>query len=147
MVAGNTAATKAGRCLLERLQADRVLFERETSYIHYGGITKTRVIKKGCPQGSVLGPTLWNVCYNQVLTQEYPQGVKVIAFADDTAVLIEGDSMRELQESFKVVMVRIEQWASKVKLRFLVSPKRADNAEKVSDFKTLQPNHWLCGGA
>lgn len=98
--------------------------ERQAT-IHYGGITKTREITKGCPQGSVLGPTLWNVCYNQVLTQEYPQGVKVIAFADDTAVLFEGDSMRELQESFKVVMDRIEQWASKVKLRFSVPKTKA----------------------
>ncbi|KAI5696448.1 hypothetical protein M8J76_011941 [Diaphorina citri] len=42
----------------------------------------------GVPQGSILGPTLWNLLYNGVLELPRPDGVTFIAYADDLAVVI-----------------------------------------------------------
>ena len=43
-------------------------------------------ISQGVPQGSVIGPMLWNILYDGVL--EVPRGTKLIAFADDLAIVV-----------------------------------------------------------
>jgi len=41
----------------------------------------------GVPQGSVLGPALWNIFYDHLLDLEMPPMVQLVAFADDVCVL------------------------------------------------------------
>mgnify|MGYP005984118673 FL=1 len=41
--------------------------------------------------GSVLGSTLWNLLYDDVLKTEMATGVKTVGFADDTALIVSAD--------------------------------------------------------
>ncbi|CAB0040031.1 unnamed protein product [Trichogramma brassicae] len=40
------------------------------------------------PQGSVLGPILWNAMYNKILGLRLPGAVSIVGFADDIALTI-----------------------------------------------------------
>lgn len=51
-------------------------------------VTKFVNINSGVPQGSVIGPTLWNILYDELLTSEMPPGVKLVGFADDVAMTV-----------------------------------------------------------
>ncbi|CAB0041409.1 unnamed protein product [Trichogramma brassicae] len=44
-------------------------------------------VTAGVPQGSVLGPNLWNVMYDAVLRLNFGGNVKIVGFADDIALV------------------------------------------------------------
>ncbi|KAJ3622383.1 hypothetical protein MTP99_002898 [Tenebrio molitor] len=60
-----------------------------------GDLEVRKTCTKGCPQGSVLGPTLWNLVLDVFLEEDLPEEVKVIAYADDIALII---SLRQSQK-------------------------------------------------
>ncbi|CAH2090293.1 unnamed protein product [Euphydryas editha] len=39
------------------------------------------------PQGSVLGPLLWNLAYDDVLRVDLPDSVSIVSYTDETLVL------------------------------------------------------------
>lgn len=59
-------------------------------YLEYNTTTGTRTVKitAGVPQGSVLDPDFWNVCYDELLKMTLPDETYLVGFADDIAALI-----------------------------------------------------------
>ena len=61
--------------------------------------TKRFKITKGCPQGGVLGPVLWNMVVNNLLNKranEIPG--YMLAFADDLTTLVERDDLAVIHD-------------------------------------------------
>jgi len=55
-----------------------------------GTSTKTRLVNGGTPPGGVLSPLLWNIAVNKLLRILEGGGCKVVAYADDVAIIFNG---------------------------------------------------------
>ncbi|CAF4779293.1 unnamed protein product [Pieris macdunnoughi] len=76
------------KCVASYLNGRRVIFPKQN------GIG-SHLIKCGVPQGSVLGPLLWNIGYDRVLRAKLVPGVSTICYADDTLVVAIGENFKE----------------------------------------------------
>ncbi|CAB0042269.1 unnamed protein product [Trichogramma brassicae] len=81
--------------------ADRVLdFLTDDGQQSYG-------VTAGVPQGSVLGPILWNVMYDAILRLDLGDGVQVIGFADDIAVVAEAKHLWEIEDNLNTAIAKV----------------------------------------
>ncbi|CAG4914405.1 unnamed protein product [Colias eurytheme] len=96
------------------------LRERQIIFPKQDGLTGRHRVARGVPQGSVLGPLLWNIGYNHVLQGRLPQGVSAICYADDTLVVSTGRDFREARlratAGVAQVVTRIKNLGLKVAL-------------------------------
>lgn len=72
---------------------------------------------KGCPQGSNPGPFFWNLVANSLLELDLWQYVKVIAYADDVAVLAKAPNAY-ICDRRENALAKIALWAELQKLTF-----------------------------
>lgn len=77
----------------------------------------SKSVTKGCPQGSVLGPYLWNLTFDNHLNTILNCGYKITAYADDLAVTIPGSSRKEIEDRAKIITNIISIWCNKNKLQ------------------------------
>ena len=102
-------------------------------------------VNKGCPQGSILGPDLWNLVFDELLNklkamfgEKYArEGDSVIACADELMVVITDKSRTRLEEKARVTVETIESWCHENKLELT-----ADKTEMITlkgQLKTRAP--------
>lgn len=85
-------------------------------------LINTIKITSDVPQGSVLGPPLWNVMYNNLLTMQQPEGVEL--FVGDIAVIVTALTERILMNSANRALQRTARWSESRKL--LLAPEKPE---------------------
>ena len=69
-------------------------------------------VGKGCPQGSVLSPFLWNIVVDEALRLPLPDGVKIQAFADDIILTKHGMNATAIQHSLQLACNQMVNWCA-----------------------------------
>jgi hypothetical protein len=91
------------------------LTDRTVTY-RDGSVEVSKACTKGCPQGSVLGPTLWNSVLDMYLDSELLPNTETIAYADDIAIVVRARTRQELRDHIRESVERVMEWALRQKL-------------------------------
>ena len=73
--------------------------------------SSTEIIKSGVPQGSILGPLLF-LCYVNDLPNAFDGICKMLAYADDTQLLVSAKTKKELKVKLEAAMKAAQNWYS-----------------------------------
>lgn len=71
---------------------------------------KAHKVTAGVPQGSVLGPLLWNLMYDDLLRLETTEGTTIIGFADDVGIVVEASTTTLLEVRMNDSLTKVEEW-------------------------------------
>ena len=100
---------------------------------------KEYIVTAGVPQGSVLGPLLWNIMYNGVLALPVPEGTTIVGFADDLAVVVAAKHPEDVEVYATETVRAVKSWLEKAGLTLadakteavLITKRRKNNTVKV----------------
>lgn len=105
--------------LIENYFSERiVLFHEDNVKVDYE-------MTGGAPQGSKIGPVLWNVMYDSFLEMELPDNTKIIGFADDAMVICASKNTKDLEVVVNDSLERVYRWLVKRKLTLAVDKTEA----------------------
>nr|CAH7724524.1 unnamed protein product [Callosobruchus chinensis] len=74
------------------------------------GVTREVKTERGCPQGGVLSPRLWNLVVDSLLVALNDQGMYAQGYADDIVILIRGKHMGTCLEITQRALSIVERW-------------------------------------
>lgn len=96
---------------------DSYLTERAVA-VRYLGAECRKDTEKGCVQGSIGGPILWNLLLDPLLKGLERRGDYVQAFADDVVLVFDGKEARDIETRANASLAYVREWGVVNKLKF-----------------------------
>ncbi|GBM54895.1 Retrovirus-related Pol polyprotein from type-1 retrotransposable element R1 [Araneus ventricosus] len=97
---------------------------------------------RGCPQGSVIAPTLWNLYINSILRFNN-ESIYIQAFADDLALIIGGRTARDLEKNTNLALAKISTHLDSLKLSLSIHKCQAVVYRSISSQKFSRRNSTI----
>lgn len=72
--------------------------------------TRWTEVQRGCPQGSICGPTVWNLMLDTLLQDLESAGCKTVAYADDILLIVEASSRQQLEDQSSRWLSMVADW-------------------------------------
>lgn len=91
------------------------LSQRKQAVSLHNVLSEVKPIFSGVPQGSVLGPLLFNIFLNDIVNIN--KNAKFIIYADDTSIFFAGKNIQDLIVSCNTTMVTLEKWSKSNDMR------------------------------
>ena len=116
---------------LENLRLPRVIVRWINAMLRNRTVTVTvqsksvsKTVRKGCPQGGILSPLLWNLVIDSLLEMINSTPADSEGFADDVNLLIRGIDIDTIIDIGQQCLNRIRDWGLKTGLNF--SPTKTE---------------------
>ena len=95
--------------------------QNRTTYLSLGNANSAKQVTKGCPQGSVSGPTLWNIIISGLIKQlDYLPDLEIVIYADDIMLMFKGQSHSHILATLQNALEITENWCNTQKLKVAV---------------------------
>ncbi|XP_063832729.1 uncharacterized protein LOC135081874 [Ostrinia nubilalis] len=114
--------------LLQRLQlveCPQNIYKLITNYLNdrtvtlnYADSSASKTMTRGCIQGSVCGPSFWNIILDELFERELPSGCKLQAYADDVLLICTAKDLSQLERNTNTALEIITAWGESAKLTF-----------------------------
>ncbi|CAH2218226.1 jg13488 [Pararge aegeria aegeria] len=93
--------------------------------VRYAGEEHVRSTTKGCVQGSIGGPILWNLLLDPLLKGLEQRGDYCQAFADDVILVFDDDTGLRVSERANAALAFVQEWGVRNKLKFAPQKTKA----------------------
>ena len=103
-------------------------------------VSSLRTIEAGVPQGSVLGPLLFLIFINDLVTKIEFSNIRL--FADDTCIFLSGENMDDVATKLNNDLKNIEEWSQNWLVEFSASKTKSLNISNSTKVDCL-PNLFL----
>lgn len=97
------------------------LSERTVVYTSPSGVERRFPVTRGVPQGSVLGPWLWNLAYDELLWMPLPTIVTSQCYADDLVLYGYASNSAAVTQAMNRALDRVQSWLRGRNLRTAAS--------------------------
>jgi len=105
-------------------------------------LSKIKTVSCGIPQGTSLGPLLFNIYINSLA--KIKVNSKLVLFADDTALVIEADNHAELYQKANEDLIKIRNWLIENKLSLNISKTQYIDFSETNSNNKLIIHNFTC---
>jgi hypothetical protein len=87
------------------------------AHVTLGNSFSSKYVTKGCPEGSVSGPTSWNIIISSLtaLLSSSPN-LKIVVFANDIMIMMQGPSLPAIFTTLQTPLQIREDWCKEHRL-------------------------------
>lgn len=82
------------------------------------------LVSRGCPQGGVLSPLLWNIVVNSLLDELHINDIDAVRYADDITILISGKIENTLEDLMQSALNIAERWCTSNDFRSILQKRK-----------------------
>lgn len=93
-------------------------FINGTTKLQLGHCAVSKALTRGCPQGSVLGPYLWNIGFDDFLSIPLPANCSLTGYADDGLLLIQSHTRTGVELLAESCLRLVADWGKRNCLEF-----------------------------